>query len=266
MSYLQHFGLKHPPIHKGSATLWNNESLKELEFKFHRLLKTPGIGVLTGEYGLGKTAALRNIIKMVDKNQYSFTYTADTNYGRNEFYRIMARNLGVELAHKRSDLWTNIRVHLIREKRDRKVLPVFIIDEAHQLHRDFLMDLSSFLNFNYDSEDILSLWLVGHSDFISRLNNERFGAIKSRIRIVHDMQPIKEIQEFKEFLKHAFKVAGLLKLPIGETGIKTILQFSGGVPRKVHNIIVNSLEIAYKNDESVISEDTLEEAICGMLL
>ena len=78
------------------------------------------------------------------------------------------------------------------------------------------------------------------------------------------MQPIKDFQMFKEFIKHGFKVEGLPKLPIGDTGIRTILNCSNGVPRKVHNIIVNALELAYQNDESVISEDTLDHAIMTM--
>jgi MSHA biogenesis protein MshM len=261
MSYLQHFGLKNPPFHKGTTHLWDTEALAELALKFDRLLKTPGVGVLTGDYGLGKTAALRSLINKVNKNQYAFTYTADTNYGRNEFYRIIARNLGVELAHKRSDLWNNIRIHLQREKNDRKINPVFIIDEAHQLHHDFLADLSSFLNFNCDSETILTLWLVGHPDFLSKLNNPRCGAIRSRIRIMHEMQPIKDFNVFKDFLKHGFKSEGLAKLPIADAGIKTILNCSTGIPRKVHNIVVNALELAYQNDESVLSDEILEAAI-----
>ena len=261
MSYLQHFGLKNPPFYKGTVELWDTESLAELELKFNRLLKTPGIGVLTGGYGLGKTAALRTIMARADKNRYVFSYTAETNYGRNEFYRVIARTLGVELAHKRSDLWSNIKAHLLRERRDRKVLPVFIIDEAHQLHRDFLVDLSSFLNFNCDSESILTLWLVGHTEFLSKLNSPNLGAIASRIRITHEMQSIADFVTFKEFMKHGFKVEGLAKLPISDTGIKTILSCSNGVPRKVHNIVANALERAYQQDESVISEEILEAAI-----
>lgn len=264
MSYLEYFGLKQAPFHKGTTELWSTEALEELSLKFNRLLKTPGIGVLTGTYGLGKTAALRNLMNATDTNRYSFTYTAATNYGRNEFYRIMASQLGVELAHKRSELWANIKSHLLREKQDRKILPVFIIDEAHQLHRDFLTDLSSFLNFNCDSENILTLWLVGHPEFLSQLNNPRFGAIRSRIRIMHEMRPITDFQAFKDFMKHGFKSEGLAKLPISDTGIKTIMNCSNGVPRKIHNIIVNSLELAYQNDESIISEETLEAAIMDM--
>ena len=190
MSYLQHFGLKMPPFDKGTTELWKTENLKGLDLKFSRLLQTPGIGILTGEYGWGKTSALRTIMAKADKNRYTFSYTAETHYGRNEFYRIMARNLGVELAHKRSDLWHNIKSHLTRERKDRKILPVFIIDEAHQLHRDFFADLSSFLNFNCDSESILTLWLVGHTSLRMTLKHPNCAAIVSRIRITHEMETI----------------------------------------------------------------------------
>ena len=197
MSYLQHFGLKAVPFDKGTAKLWDTDNLKELEMKFNRLLKTPGIGILTGDYGWGKTSALRTIMAKSDQNQYAFSYTAETHYGRNEFYRIMARNLGVELAHKRSDLWHNIKAHLVRERKNRKVLPVFIIDEAHQLHRDFFTDLASFLNFNCDSESILTMWLVGHKNLRDMLRHPYCAAIVSRIRITHEMETITDFQPLK---------------------------------------------------------------------
>ncbi|MFT6835011.1 MAG: type II secretory pathway predicted ATPase ExeA, partial [Francisellaceae bacterium] len=41
---------------------------------------------------------------------------------------------------------------------------------------------------------LLTLWLVGHTEFLQRLSNERFGAIRSRVRILHEMQPIKDFQ------------------------------------------------------------------------
>ena len=63
MKFLAHFGLKHLPFHKSNAILWNNQSLDELKVKFNSLLELPGIGVLTGEFGLGKTMALREIVK-----------------------------------------------------------------------------------------------------------------------------------------------------------------------------------------------------------
>ena len=78
MKLLAHFGLKYLPFHKSNTILWNNQSLSELQTKFVRLLELPGIGILTGEYGLGKTMALRKIAKEVNPHMYHVIYIAET--------------------------------------------------------------------------------------------------------------------------------------------------------------------------------------------
>jgi MSHA biogenesis protein MshM len=178
MKFLAHFGLKHLPFHKSNAILWNNQSLDELKVKFNSLLELPGIGVLTGEFGLGKTMALREIVKNVNPHIYNVMYIAETGFSRNEFYRILARKFEVDVAYRRSDLWRNIKEKIIDLKVNRKILPVLIIDEAQSLPHDFFIDLSSFLNFNYDSEDMLVLWLVGDRQFLQKIKQSRYDSLK----------------------------------------------------------------------------------------
>ena len=113
MKFLAHFGLKHVPFHKGNVVLWDNKSLDELATKFNRLLTLPGIGILTGEFGLGKSSALRKITATLNPHMYEVIYISETGFSRNEFYRILARKLDVELAFRRSDLWYNIREKLV---------------------------------------------------------------------------------------------------------------------------------------------------------
>ena len=59
--YLQHFGLRHPPLSKQLTDLWDDGVLAQLSQRFNWLLQSPGIGLLTGEPGVGKTAALRSL-------------------------------------------------------------------------------------------------------------------------------------------------------------------------------------------------------------
>ena len=58
---LQHFGLTQLPLGKGTAELWDDGALDPLRERFQWLLQSPGVGLLTGEPGVGKTAALRSI-------------------------------------------------------------------------------------------------------------------------------------------------------------------------------------------------------------
>lgn len=265
MKFLAHFGLKHLPFHKSNAILWNNQSLDELKVKFNSLLELPGIGVLTGEFGLGKTMALREIVKNVNPHIYNVMYIAETGFSRNEFYRILARKFEVDVAYRRSDLWRNIKEKIIDLKVNRKILPVLIIDEAQSLPHDFFIDLSSFLNFNYDSEDMLALWLVGDRQFLQKIKQSRYDSLKSRIRICHELKQIEGFEEFKSFIEFGFTEAGCTTKLLSDTGLNRLKDATKSVPRKISNVIANCLEIACVKNLSHISDEILEDVLSDMM-
>jgi hypothetical protein len=59
--YRQHFGITAAPLGKTQLELWDDGALALLSERFQWLLNSPGIGLLTGEAGVGKTAALRHL-------------------------------------------------------------------------------------------------------------------------------------------------------------------------------------------------------------
>ena len=63
---LQHFGLKHDPLGKAQSELWDDGTLARLNQRFTWLLESPGVGLLTGEAGVGKTAALRQLTQALN--------------------------------------------------------------------------------------------------------------------------------------------------------------------------------------------------------
>lgn len=265
MQFLMHFGLKHPPFHKSQQVLWDNESLNQLTAKFTRLLDLPGVGVLTGDYGVGKTSALRHIQQQVQNpNCHQFIYICETGFSRTELYRLIARALGVELSHRRSDLWYNIKHHLQTLKQQRHVLPIIIIDEAQALSAEFLDDLASFLNFQYDAEDMLTLWLVGNKALASKLKQSRFEALNSRVRIWHELQRINKFEDFTTFIDHGFKSAGCTTRLLADSDLRVLMEATQCLPRHIYNVVTNCLEIAYARNLNHISSDILEEVLESM--
>ena len=69
--YQSFFGLTQAPLGKKSVQLWDNSQLTGLAQQFNWLLQSPGIGLLTAEPGLGKTAALRQLTSTLNPHQYS---------------------------------------------------------------------------------------------------------------------------------------------------------------------------------------------------
>ncbi|VAX10066.1 hypothetical protein MNBD_GAMMA26-2061 [hydrothermal vent metagenome] len=113
---LQHFGLKHFPLGKENIELWDDGSLAHLDERFQWLLDSPGVGLLTGEAGIGKTAALRRLTHNLNPHRYQVIYLAETDFGRVDLYRSLALTFGLEPAYRRAALWRDIRacIHLRR--------------------------------------------------------------------------------------------------------------------------------------------------------
>ena len=88
--YLQHFGLRHAPLGKELTEPWDDGTLAQLTQRFHWLLQSPGLGLLTGEPGVGKTAALRSITATLNPHRYLVLYQAETDFGRIDIYRGLA--------------------------------------------------------------------------------------------------------------------------------------------------------------------------------
>ena len=53
---LNHFGMTHYPLAKSQQILWDDGRLTHLKSRFDWLLESPGVGLLTGEAGVGKVA------------------------------------------------------------------------------------------------------------------------------------------------------------------------------------------------------------------
>ena len=159
---LQHFGLRHPPLGKESTELWDDGMLARLHERFQWLLQSPGVGLLTGEAGVGKTAALRALTAKLNPHRYQVIYHAETDFGRLDLYRCLAQSLGLAPSYRRALLWREIKAHIHHLADAKQLLPVWILDEAQNLPPDFFRDFPAFLNFAFDSRDLMTVWLVGH--------------------------------------------------------------------------------------------------------
>jgi MSHA biogenesis protein MshM len=259
--YRQHFGLKHAPLGKDCKVLWPHPSLANLKTRFEWLLHSPGLGLLTAEPGLGKTAALRQITDALNPHQYLVRYVAETDFGRLEFYRQLAQTLGLEPSYRRAQLWRDIKNYLADLASQKNILPVLIIDEAQNLPSEFFRDFPSFLNFVFDSKDYITVWLVGHPELTRVIDRPYNAALSSRIQARCTLAAIEDREEFKSFLLHGFQQAGCTMTILSDTAIEMLRMSSKGNPRQAHQIIVNALRLAADKKQNHLPDDIIEEAI-----
>lgn len=257
----QHFGLKYIPLAKNSGSLWMSEELMQLQKYFTQLLHTPGIGVLTGEPGVGKTAALRSFTLTLNPHQYQVFYLSETLFTSFDIYRQIAAHLGLVPANRFAMLWRDIKMHIRERVEHKRSLPIFIIDEAQNLPLDFFRGFPSFMNFDFDSRDMMVVWFVGHSVLNNIIDRAAYNALANRIQVRYSLSPIIERESFGLFIQKAFVDAGCNTGLLSDSGIELLRIASEGKPRSVYRILVGSLQLAMQKNLNHLPDDVIQEVI-----
>lgn len=259
-----HFGLKYLPLAKNNPTFWVNDNFMLLKERFISLLHSPGIGLLTGEPGVGKTAALRHLVKELNPHQYQIFYLAETQFTSFDIYQQMALNLGLVPHYRFAQLWRDIKNHIRERNQNKRSLPVFIIDEAQNLPLDFFRGLPSFLNFDFDAKDMMTVWLVGHPLLNSIIDRLAYVALASRIQVRCHLNPLLERDSFNQLLSHAFKEAGCHTTLLADSGIELLRIASQGKPRSVCNILTCAMQLAMQKGLQHLPDELLQDAIAQL--
>jgi type II secretory pathway predicted ATPase ExeA len=262
---LQHFGLKHYPLGKAPAALWDDGFLARLNERFTWLLESPGMGLLTGESGVGKTAALRQLTQALNPHRYQVVYLAETDFGRLDLYRSLALALGLEPVHRRAALWRDIKARILELADGKGIVPVWIIDEAQNLPVEFFRDLPAFLNFAFDSRDLMAIWLLGHPRLAHTLQRAPYAALASRIQVRLKLQPVTERERFRLLIDHAFAQAGAQHTLLSDSGLELLRQASQGLPRQAGRILKTSLQLAVPKGLNHLPDELIQQAIEELL-
>ena len=262
--YLQHFGLSHAPLGKELTEPWDDGALAHLKQRFNWLLQSPGIGLLTGEPGVGKTAALRSLTRTLNPHRYQVLYQAETDFGRIDIYRALARALGLEPSYRRAQLWRDIKQRVHELVDTKQVTPLWIIDEAQNLPSEFFRDFPSFLNFAFDSRDLMSVWLVGHPALAQTLERAPYAALYSRIQVRVQLKPVVERERFLLLIQHALKSAGCQHPLLTDSGMEVLRQASKGLPRQAGRILCTAMRLAVPKGLNHLPDDIVQQAIAEL--
>jgi MSHA biogenesis protein MshM len=259
--YRQHFGLRHAPLGKELTTLWDDGVIAHLSERLQWMLQSPGVGLITGLPGVGKTAALRSLTAALNPHRYQVIYQAETDFGRLDLYRSLAVSLGVTPSYRRAQLWRDIKVRVHEMVDGRQLLPVWIIDEAQNLPVEFFRDFPSFLNFAFDSRDLISVWLVGHPCLVQTLERAPYQALASRIQVRVQINPVTERERFASLIAHALKAAGCEHALLADSGMEVLRMASKGLPRQAGRILRHAMRLAVPKGLNHLPDDLLQLAI-----
>lgn len=267
--YRKRFGLTGHPLPKdavGKTFCEIGPGHQKLRQAFQRLVDEPGLGVLTGEAGVGKTAALRNLCAELPKPDYRVIYLCDTAVSPLDLYRTLATELGLKPSHRRAQLWTDIKKVLVHMHDERQSAPLVVVDEAQHLTDRFLIDLSGFLNVAFDSRDVLTLWLVGLPALRRHLQMQQHAPLAMRVAAHVHLEPFIDRDAFTALIQQGLQAVGASEKLLADPAMELLLRASKGTPRTAAKLLRAALRIAHEQDQSFVDEHILESAIDDVLV
>lgn len=266
--YRKRFGLTHHPLPRdaeGTTYYDKDGAYVRLGRVFRWLADEPGLGMLTGEAGVGKTAAIRNLCAGLTKPEYRVLYMCDTAGRPAAVYRNLASTLGLVPRRSRDALWRQLRdtiTHLVDVE---SVVPVLVIDEAQHLQDDFFIDLASFLNYAFDTRDLLTVWLVGLPPLAQRLALRQHAALRTRI-VSPNVLHARDRDTFFAMLEHGLKTAGATSKLLSDQALEVLWRVSQGIPRVASRLLRASLMLAHDRDIRFVDELIVLDACDELML
>jgi len=266
--YRKRFGLTGHPMPKnaqGKTFYDRTANYERLRRAFGHLVDEPGLGLLTGDPGVGKTAAIRNLCMALPKPDHLVVYLCDTAVSPLDLYRTLAIELGVRPSHRRAELWSDIKKTLIHMVDERGTTPVLVIDEAHLLSDRFLLDLSGFLNFAFDSRDLLCLWLVGLPSLRRTLQMHQHEALAMRLCAQVHFEPTTDRDAFAAAVSACLESVGATSKLLSDPALEILFRSSRGVFRVAARLLRGALRVAHERDQAFVDEQTMECAVDELL-
>lgn len=265
--YRQRFGLTGHPLPQnaqGKTFFDKSPGYGRLRRRFQTLIQDPGLGILTGDAGVGKTSSIRNLCVGLPRPDHTVLYLCDTTASPLDLYRALAQELGVRPAHRRAQLWADIKKTLAHMVDERGIRPLVIIDGAHHLQDGFLADLDGFLNFGFDSRSLLTVWLVGLPALSRHLHMQQHATLAMRIVANVHLEPL-DRETFFAMLDHALKAAGAQTTLLSDTARELFFRSCRGVPGVASQLLRLALGRAHERDQNFVDDHILEAALDEMM-
>ena len=222
-----------------------------------------GCGMLTGEYGCGKTTLSRALIQRLEAERYEIGLLTNPSWSATDFLREALYQLGTETPERhKPELLHMLNDLFFRNYRDGRDT-VIIVDEAQLIEDDAVFEeLRLLMNFQTDDRFLVTLLLIGSPELRERVR--RLKHLDQRITIRYHLNTL-DYTHTAAYVSHRLKMASRTTPIFTEEAIKLIFDFTRGTPREINNICDVALLVGYTKRAREVGEKIVAEVIKDMV-
>jgi type II secretory pathway predicted ATPase ExeA len=240
----------------GSAA--HNEAVARLRW----LISARGLGVLTGEVGSGKTAAVRAAADGLDASRNTLIYLPNPQIGTRGIHGAIAAALGQAPRFHHATLIPQVEAALAAETDERNRHVILAIDESHLMSGDQLEAIRMLTNGGMDYRSPLTILLIGQPTLRRRLRVGDMAALDQRIQLrYHIPAPALTAEEASGYLRAHLSLAGRSDTLFSDDAVRSIHGQARGLPRAINRLAITALLAAYAAGKTIVDESSARTAI-----
>jgi general secretion pathway protein A len=220
----------------------------------------PGLTVLVGEAGTGKTTLLYSLLGLLEKRRFFTVLCTNPTLTREEFYDFLMMKFGVDCGSSlKSRQLAALQEKLLRNRAEGRP-SLLIVDEAQRLPTKILEEIRMLLNIETPREKLLEIIVSGQPELSEILARPEMRQLKQRVSCICKLKPL-SLNELHDYLHHRLSLAGLPRQTLfnGET-IQLIHDYTQGIPRLVNSLCNGALLTGFAVQSHTITASILEEA------
>jgi len=260
--FTQYFSLKFNPFTKetGEKDVFVSKDSEELLSRLGYLKQTRGFFLLTANAGFGKTTVLRKFASTLNHGLFSPFYTALSSLTAMDFYRSLIIKMGDAPAFRKAAMFEQLQRLISASYHEKRVTPVFILDEAQALSGSVLEGLPMIFSFKMDSENPFIAIVSGNINIRRKLQLSPCQAMRQRFVGNYHMAGLLR-DEVEPYISSRLALAGAPDKNIfSPAALESIFASSGGALRVVNNLAVASLACACSRNLSLVDEEVVYQA------
>ena len=258
-----HFAFGRMPFGKDLApdALHQHKGHAEAVARISWCITEGALGLVSGEVGSGKTAAVRAATSGLDPRAHHVIYLGCPAVGARGIYAAIVTALGRKPRFHNASLIPQAQAALAAELDERGRRVVLVCDEAHLMSIEQLEELRMLTNdgASMDSRSTMACLLIGQPALRRRVKLGILAALDQRIALRCAMAPM-DLPETGSYIAHHLSVAGRTDRLFSDDAVALIHQVGRGLPRAVNNLATQALVATYAQGKAIVDESSAKAA------